>query len=117
VVWLTRPRSGPGGPLRVKRPPTVRPPRLAARPRLAPVRPPQFLVVSFDGAGGVRLWPYWLAVAQRAHAHFTFFVSGVYLLTWARHDLYRPPQHSVGSSDIGFALTEEGLSGHDAVRG
>jgi len=42
----------------------------------APVRPPQFLVVSFDGSGGTQLWPYWRDVARRAHAHFTFFVSG-----------------------------------------
>jgi hypothetical protein len=68
-----------------------------------PARPPQFVVVSFDGSGGERLWPYWRWIARRAHARFTFFVSGVYLLDWARHDLYRPPRHPPGRSDIGFA--------------
>jgi len=73
-------------------------------------RPPQFVVVSFDGSGGSRLWTYWRGVARRAHAHFTFFVSGVYLLDWSRRMLYRPPEHRAGSSDIGFALEDEGGS-------
>jgi hypothetical protein len=76
-----------------------------ARPR---GRPPQFVVVSFDGSGGSRLWTYWRSVARRADAHFTFFVSGVYLLDWSRRTLYRPPRHELGSSDIGFALESEG---------
>ena len=68
-----------------------------------PQRPPQFVVVSFDGAGGTELWPYWRTVARRAHAHFTFFLSGVYLLDWPHHDAYAPPRHARGRSDIGFA--------------
>jgi hypothetical protein len=71
-------------------------------PRPAPP-PPQFVVVSFDGSGGVRLWPYWRSVARRAHAHFTFLVSGVYLVDEAHRNRYRPPRHAPGSSDIGFA--------------
>jgi hypothetical protein len=61
------------------------------------------VVASFDGAGGARLWGYWRGVARRAHAHFTFFVSGVYLIDWAQHDLYSPPRMPRGSSAIGFA--------------
>jgi hypothetical protein len=66
-------------------------------------RPPQFIVVSFDGAGGARLWTYWRGVAKRARAHFTFFVSGVYFLDWAHHDKYAPPGRARGDSSIGFA--------------
>ena len=82
-------------------------PRAEARApaKHAPLRPPQFLVVSFDGSGGVRLWPYWRSVARRAHAHFTFFVSGVYLLD-EHSRLYHPPRHSAGASDIGFACSD-----------
>jgi hypothetical protein len=86
----------------------------AARPkphRPVPWRPPQFVVVSFDGSGGVRLWPYWRSVARRAHAHFTFFVSGVYLLDEARRSRYRPPRHRPGSSDIGFAESPQLVRG------
>jgi hypothetical protein len=67
-------------------------------------RPPQFVVVSFDGSGGARLWGYWRSVARRAHAHFTFFVSGVYLIDWAHRTRYHPPLHPPGSSDIGFGF-------------
>ena len=85
--------------------PTVEPATIAPKPkppkRLA--RPPQFVVVSFDGAGGATLWRYWRSVAKRAHAHFSFFVSGVYLLDWARHDRYLPPAEPSGYSAIGFA--------------
>jgi peptidoglycan/xylan/chitin deacetylase (PgdA/CDA1 family) len=82
-----------------------------------PLRPSQFLVVSFDGSGGVRLWPYWRAVARRADAHFTFFVSGAYLLDEARRELYRPPRHAPGSSDIGFAQPAGRVSARAMVRG
>lgn len=61
------------------------------------------MVASFDGSGGARLWSYWRGVAKRVHAHFTFFVSGVYLVDWAHHASYRPPRHARGESAIGFA--------------
>src|SRR5919204_1871653 len=77
----------------------------------------QFVVVSFDGSGGVRLWPYWRSVARRAHAHFTFFVSGVYLLDENRRNLYRPPRHEPGTSDIWFARPDGRLSAAEVVRG
>jgi hypothetical protein len=105
-------------------PPPVPPPaahrpaahRIAGKPA-APVRPPQFVVVSFDGSGGARMWGYWRAVARRAHAHFTFFLSGVYLLEWAHHARYRPPRHAVGASDIGFAEPGGDLTVAGTLRG
>ena len=54
------------------------PPTRHVEPRPEPR--PQYIVVSFDGSGGTQLWPYWRAVARKVHAHFTFFVSGVYLI-------------------------------------
>ncbi|MGB2874975.1 MAG: hypothetical protein WBB76_05795 [Gaiellaceae bacterium] len=79
-------------------------------------RAPQFVVVSFDGSGGIRLWPYWRAVARRARAHFTFFVSGVYLLPEGQRRLYRAPRHTSGVSDIWFARPDRGLSAPEVVR-
>jgi hypothetical protein len=98
------------------------PPKVLVRPvRLhhAQVRQkrPQFVVVSFDGSGGIRLWPYWRAVARRAHAHFTFFVSGVYLLPEGQRRRYRPPRHAAGVSDIWFAHPDGRLSASQVVRG
>ena len=75
------------------------------------------MVVSFDGAGGTQLWPYWRSVAVRAHAHFTFFVSGVYLLAEESRNLYRPPRHRRGVSDIWFARPEGRHSARAVVRG
>jgi hypothetical protein len=85
----------------------TRPPdahRRALPPDRTARRPPQFVVVSFDGSGGARLWGYWRSVARQAHAHFTFFVSGVYLIDWAHRMRYHPPRHAAGSSDIGFGF-------------
>src|SRR5438105_2781937 len=86
--------------------PPARPPdaKRRALPRPRTGRPPQLVVVSFDGSGGARLWGYWRSVARQAHAHFTFFVSGVYLVDWAHRTRYYPPRHAPGSSDIGFGF-------------
>jgi hypothetical protein len=89
----------------------------SARPAPPPLRPPQFVVVSFDGSGGERMWTYWRSVARRAHAHFTFFVSGAYLLDWAHRMRYRPPEHERGSSAIGFALPSGDLTVDRTLRG
>src|SRR5438270_9814785 len=88
----------------------------AARPKLA-LRPPQFIVVSFDGSGGERMWTYWRSVGRRAHAHFTFFVSGVYLVDWAHRLRYRPPRHDPGTSAIGFAFPAGDLTVARTLRG
>jgi hypothetical protein len=74
----------------------------AHRHRL-PTSPPQFVISSFDGSGGARLLGHWREVAHEAHATFTFFVSGVYLIDWAQRDRYSPPGLPRGDSAIGFA--------------
>ncbi|MEU9188261.1 hypothetical protein AB0D14_27735 [Streptomyces sp. NPDC048484] len=80
-------------------------PRLPRAERLKPGRrPPQFVVFSWDGAGedSQRLFSHFRKVAKGNRAAMTYFLSGVYMLPEGRRDLYRPPQHSRGSSDIGF---------------
>jgi hypothetical protein len=92
---------GCGGASHADKPaPSAKAPHRAPR---ALSRPPQFVVISFDGSGGTQLWPYWRSVARKAHAQFTFFVSGVYLLERARSSEDQPPHHPPGYSDIGFA--------------
>ncbi|MDX6523375.1 MAG: hypothetical protein QOI17_888 [Gaiellales bacterium] len=66
-------------------------------------RPPQFVMISFDGSGDAALWRHWRAVGHRTGARFSFFLSGVYLLDRAHAPFYRPPRHRPGSSDIGFS--------------
>jgi peptidoglycan/xylan/chitin deacetylase (PgdA/CDA1 family) len=97
--------------------PAVRSHAGSPRPTPAPLRPPQFIVASFDGAGGGQMWAYWRSVAQRAHAHFTFFVSGTYLVDWAHRTRYRPPRHEAGDSAIGFALPTGDLTVARTLRG
>jgi hypothetical protein len=80
-------------------------PHLPRPERLKPgQKPPQFVVFSWDGAGedSQKLFSHFRKVAQANHATMTFFLSGVYMLPEEKRDLYRPPQHSQGSSEIGF---------------
>lgn len=76
--------------------------------RLAPgERPPQFVIVSFDGAGSHEKWRYWRQVADRAHLRFTGFLSGIYLVDKAHRSAYHGPGHRPGAASIGFPDTEE----------
>ncbi|WP_406261163.1 hypothetical protein OIA45_25530 [Streptomyces chartreusis] len=87
-------------------------PHLPRPERLEPgQRPPQFVVFSWDGAGedGQRLFSHFRKVARANNATMTYFLSGVYMLPDHKRDLYRPPQHSPGRSDIGFN-DAEGIS-------
>ncbi|MEV8435683.1 polysaccharide deacetylase family protein [Streptomyces chartreusis] len=87
-------------------------PHLPRPERLKPgQKPPQFVVFSWDGAGedGQRLFSHFRKVARANNATMTYFLSGVYMLPDHKRDLYRPPQHSPGRSDIGFN-DAEGIS-------
>ncbi|MFI6345818.1 hypothetical protein [Streptomyces sp. NPDC050560] len=81
-------------------------PRQPARPvALEPGEtPPQFVVFSWDGAGevGNGLFPRFLKLAKDHDARMTFFLSGLYLLPEGKKRLYRPPNNTVGASDIGY---------------
>ncbi|GAA1249784.1 hypothetical protein GCM10009665_45660 [Kitasatospora nipponensis] len=67
-------------------------------------RPPQFVVFSWDGAGATDDGQFarFLKLAEDHKAAFTFFLSGIYTLPAGKKDLYHPPQHSVGASDIPY---------------
>ncbi|MDX3570509.1 hypothetical protein [Streptomyces sp. ID05-47C] len=87
-------------------------PHLPRPERLKPgQKPPQFVVFSWDGAGedSQRLFSHFRKVARENNATMTYFLSGVYLLPEHKRDLYKPPQHSPGRSDIGFN-DEQGIA-------
>ncbi|MFI5476230.1 hypothetical protein ACIA6D_39300 [Streptomyces cacaoi] len=87
-------------------------PHLPRPERLKPgQKPPQFVVFSWDGAGedSQKLFSHFRQVAKANHATMTYFLSGVYMLPEKKADLYRPPQHSPGRSDIGFN-DEQGIA-------
>lgn len=66
-------------------------------------RPPQFVVLSFDGAADDKMLKRWLAAAKDASAHVSLFLSGVYLLGDEHKTAYQGPKHSPGESEIKFA--------------
>lgn len=66
-------------------------------------KPPQFVVVSFDGACSDNLWKHYLKLAEDTGSHFTFFFSGLCLVPKTKRNLYRPPGKPVGTSAIAFA--------------
>ncbi|MFF4404840.1 hypothetical protein [Streptomyces sp. NPDC001404] len=80
-------------------------PRQPKPRRLGPgEKPPQFVVFSWDGSGedGQKLFSHFRAVGRKYHATMTYFLSGVYLLPSGKRELYDPPRHAAGASDIGF---------------
>ncbi|MFE9885968.1 hypothetical protein [Streptomyces scopuliridis] len=84
-------------------------PHLPKPERLKPgQKPPQFVVFSWDGAGedSQKLFSHFRGVAKKYNAKMTYFLSGLYLLPEEKADLYDPPQHGRGTSDIGFNDTK-----------
>ncbi|MEY9840115.1 hypothetical protein [Streptacidiphilus sp. EB103A] len=67
-------------------------------------RPPQFVIFSWDGAGedSKKLFSHFRQVAQETKATMSFFLSGIYLLPESKKDVYLPPGHQPGASDIGY---------------
>lgn len=66
-------------------------------------RPPQLVLVSFDGAADQSILDHWLQVSAKAQAHMSFFLSTVYLLSKDARTNYQGPRHNPGESAIGFA--------------
>ncbi len=84
-------------------------PRQPVPRRLEPGQvPPQFVVISWDGAGerGKHLFSRFRKVARETNAAMTFFLSGLYALPESKKNLYRPPGHEIGASDIAY-LTDQ----------
>ncbi|MEU6650493.1 hypothetical protein ABZ904_13840 [Streptomyces sp. NPDC046900] len=80
-------------------------PHLPRPQRLKPgQRPPQFVVLSWDGAAedSQKLFSHFRKVAKANNVTMTYFLSGLYMLPEEKRELYRPPEHSPGRSDIGF---------------
>lgn len=64
-------------------------------------RPPQFIVISFDGAGWHEKWNYWNSIARRVPLRFTGFLTGLYLLDEQHKGAYQGPGHSAGRTSLG----------------
>lgn len=67
--------------------------------------PPQFVVISWDGAGENMPEPLlerFLNVGKKYNCPMTWFLSGVFLLPEAKRMQYKGPGHRQGASEIGF---------------
>jgi peptidoglycan/xylan/chitin deacetylase (PgdA/CDA1 family) len=73
----------------------------------APIRPKQTVIISFDSAREISQWKRSRALAERTGAHFTYFLSCVFLLSRDTRDAYKPPGKSAGKSNIGFAASKQ----------
>lgn len=71
-------------------------------------KPIQTVVISVDGGCETadNTISNLMNVGSQVNGRFTFFVSGLCLLPESKKNLYQPPGHSQGSSDIGFASGE-----------
>jgi len=65
-------------------------------------KPPQFIIVSFDGVGWHEKWQHWFDVGKQVPFHFTGFLSGTYMLSDETKMAYQGPGHSRGKSSISW---------------
>jgi len=72
--------------------------------------PPQYVLISFDGAHDNKLWQRSRALGQKTGAHFTYFLSCVFLMKRADRNHYKPPHMAPGRSNVGFAFTKEEIA-------
>ena len=65
-------------------------------------KPPQFVIVSFDGVGWHEKWQYWKSIQDKVPFHFTGFLSGTYMLSSQTKDKYQGPGHGAGKASISW---------------
>jgi peptidoglycan/xylan/chitin deacetylase (PgdA/CDA1 family) len=71
---------------------------------------PQYVVISFDGAHDNALWRRSRALGEETGAHFTYFLSCVYLLSPETRHEYQAPNRSAGRSNVGFGETKQDVA-------
>ena len=89
--------------------------QLTAGAQPLPARPPQFVLLAFDGSKSLNFWNDSRSFAQASRSEskpldFTYFISGVYFLNSKAKGLYKGPKHVAGASDIGFGETVADIS-------
>lgn len=76
-------------------------------PTSSPAKPKQIVLISFDSAREISQWQRSRALARRTGAHFTYFLSCVFLLSPETRGEYTAPGKSAGKSNIGFAASKQ----------
>ncbi len=70
-------------------------------------QPPQYVIISFDGAHDIAQWERSRALATRTGARFTYFLSCVFLLSKDKRGEYKAPGKKAGRSEVGFAQNRQ----------
>ncbi len=76
-------------------------------------RPPQFVLLAFDGSLNLDFWQESRAFAKSPkgkNAKFTYFISGTYFVPDARKTTYQAPRQAAGKSAIGFGGTADAIA-------
>lgn len=79
-------------------------------------RPPQFVLLAFDGSHSLEAWKKSRSFAQNMakkniSVHFTYFISGVYFVNNEKRNLYTPPGgKGQGRSAIGWGGTTKEIN-------
>lgn len=79
----------------------------ATNPAQAEPSRPQYVLISFDGAHDNALWTRSRELAKKYDAHFTYFLSCVFLINKIDRRNYQPPHKRAGASNVGFALSHD----------
>ncbi|RWM07244.1 MAG: polysaccharide deacetylase [Mesorhizobium sp.] len=79
-------------------------------PAVSPARPKQVVLISFDAAREVSQWQRSRALAKRTGAHFTYFLSCVFLLSPETRQEYTGPGKAAGKSNVGFGASKEDVA-------
>jgi len=59
-------------------------------------RPPQYVMLAFDGSKSLSFWESSRAFARDSNVRFTYFISGVYFVDDAHKSVYQGPRRSAG---------------------
>lgn len=73
-------------------------------------RPPQFVILSFDGSYNLSFWRESRAFAAANDLKFTYFISGVYFIPNESRLEYDAPRRGPGRSAIGWGGTAEEIA-------
>ncbi|MFM9939124.1 MAG: hypothetical protein ACKVP7_06475 [Hyphomicrobiaceae bacterium] len=76
------------------------------------IRPPQFVVLAFDGSQSHEMWRQTIDLAKTLSdagkpARFTYFISGVYFLAEKHRRIYDAPGRGPGRSAIGWGSSKD----------
>ncbi|MBZ9850829.1 polysaccharide deacetylase family protein [Mesorhizobium sp. CA14] len=79
-------------------------------PAALPAKPKQVVLISFDAAREISQWQRSRALAKRTGAHFTYFLSCVFLLSPETRLQYAGPGKAAGKSNVGFGASKQDVA-------